>query len=43
MATCCICWGKAGGMKIAEGNPAYYGKPVCKDCQRYRKLLLETR
>ncbi len=43
MATCCICKNAAGTLKIKDGNPAYKGKPVCKECQGYRRLLQETR
>ena len=30
-------------LKIKEGNPKYKGKPICKDCQDMRKLLLSTK
>lgn len=43
MATCCICKGQANSLKITDGNPKYKGKPVCKECQGYRKLLLDTK
>ena len=43
MPTCCICKGPAASLKIKEGNPKYKAKPVCKECQGYRKLLLETK
>lgn len=43
MADCCICKENPGTLYIREGNPGYGGKPVCKSCQRYRRLLLETR
>lgn len=43
MALCVICKEKPGTLKIKDGNPAYKGKPVCKDCQRYRRLLMDTR
>ncbi len=43
MAACCICKAGAGTLKIKDGNPAYRGKPICKECQGYRKLLRETK
>lgn len=45
MATlkCVICREADGVLKIKEGNPDYYGKRVCRDCQRSRKLLLDTK
>ena len=43
MAVCVICKDRPGTIKIKEGNPAYKGKPVCKDCQRHRRLLMDTR
>ena len=41
MPKCCICKKNEGKIKIKEGNPAYKGKPICAECQGYRKLLLE--
>ncbi len=41
MPKCCICKKVEGKIKIKEGNPAYKGKPICTECQGYRKLLLE--
>ena len=43
MANCCICKDNPGTIRIKDGNPDYHGKPVCKVCQRYRRLLMETR
>ena len=43
MANCCICKDNPGTIRIKDGNPDYRGKPVCKVCQRYRRLLMETR
>ena len=45
MATpkCVICRAADGVLKIKEGNPDYHGKRVCRDCQRHRKLLLDTK
>ncbi|MDH3696486.1 MAG: hypothetical protein OEQ15_04130 [Nitrosopumilus sp.] len=43
MAQCCICKLVPGTLKIADGNPAYKGKPICKECAGYRKLLKETK
>lgn len=43
MADCCICKVNKATLKINEGNPKYKGKPICKECQGYRKLLLETK
>ena len=43
MAKCCICKLVEGTLKINDGNPKYKGRPVCKECQGYRKLLLETK
>lgn len=43
MAACCICKENPGTIRIKDGNPDYRGKPVCKVCQRYRRLLMETR
>jgi len=43
MAKCCICKLVEGTLKIKEGNTKYKGKPICKECQGYRKLLLETK
>ena len=43
MADCCICKNAPGKLKIKDGNPNYRGKPICRECQGYRKLLKETR
>jgi hypothetical protein len=43
MALCCICKKQEGKIKIKEGNPTYKGKPICKECQDARKLLLSTK
>ncbi len=43
MVICCICKKTEGKQKINEGNPNYKGKPVCKECQDARKLLLSTK
>jgi hypothetical protein len=43
MAKCCICKIAEGKLKISDGNPKYKGKPICKECQGYRKLLKETK
>jgi hypothetical protein len=43
MAVCCICKVNTGTLKITDGNPKYKGKPICKECQGYRKLLKETK
>ena len=43
MAVCCICKIAPGTLKIKDGNPKYKGKPVCKECEGYRKLLRETK
>ena len=43
MANCCICMENPGTLRIKDGNPDYKGKPVCKMCQKYRRLLMETR
>ncbi len=43
MANCVICKDKPGTGRIRNGNPAYKGKPICKQCQRDRRLLMETR
>ncbi len=43
MVKCCICKLAEGTLKIKEGNPKYKDKPICKECQGYRKLLLETK
>ena len=29
--------------QMGDGNPNYKGKPVCAECQGYRKLLKETK
>ena len=43
MVSCCICKQAPGTLKISDGNPKYKGKPICKECQGYRKLLKETK
>jgi len=43
MAKCCICKLVEGPLKITDGNPAYKGKPICKECQGHRTLLRETK
>jgi len=43
MVVCCICKINTGTLKITDGNPKYKGKPICKECQGYRKLLKETK
>lgn len=43
MAVCCICKINPGTLKIRDGNPKYKGKPICKECQGYRRLLRETK
>ena len=43
MIACCICKINTGTLKIKDGNPKYKGKPICKECQDYRKLLQETK
>lgn len=43
MAACCICKTNEGNLKIKDGNPKYREKPICRECQGYRKLLQETR
>ncbi|MFQ5440102.1 MAG: hypothetical protein ACE5DL_01425 [Nitrosopumilaceae archaeon] len=43
MADCCICKTNKATLKIKEGNPKYKGKPICKECEGYRKLLRETK
>ena len=43
MVVCCICKITTGTLKIKDGNPAYKGKPICKECDGYRKLLKETK
>ena len=43
MVVCVICKQNQGILKIKDGNPKYKGKPVCKECQGYRKLLQETK
>ena len=43
MVKCCICKAVEGNLKIKDGNPKYIGKPICKECQGYRKLLQETK
>ncbi|MFB5607931.1 MAG: hypothetical protein ACE5RI_05795 [Candidatus Nitrosomaritimum yanchengensis] len=43
MADCCICKVNKATLKIKDGNKKYIGKPVCKECEGYRKLLKETK
>ena len=43
MVLCCICKLVAATSKITDGNPKYKGKPICKECAGYRKLLKETK
>lgn len=43
MAKCCICKNTEGKLKITDGNPKYRGKPICRECQGYRRLLQETK
>jgi hypothetical protein len=43
MAVCCICKIAEGKLKITDGNPKYKGKPICKECQDYRKLLTDSK
>jgi len=43
MVLCSICKKLEGKLKINEGNPKYKGKPICKECQDTRKLLLSTK
>jgi len=43
MVVCVICKINQGTLKITDGNPAYKGKPICKECHEYRKLLKETK
>ena len=43
MVVCCICKIAPGTLKIKDGNPAYKGKPLCPECDGYRKLLKETK
>jgi len=43
MVKCVICKVNEGTLKIKDGNPKYKGKPICKECQEYRKLLQETK
>ncbi len=38
-----ICKIATGTLKIKDGNPAYKGKPLCVECDGYRKLLKETK
>jgi len=43
MVVCVICKISQGTLKITDGNPKYKGKPICKECHEYRKLLKETK
>lgn len=43
MVVCCICKINPGTLKITDGNPKYKGKPICKECDGYRKLFKETK
>jgi hypothetical protein len=43
MVKCCICKIAEAKLKISDGNPKYKDKPICKECQGYRKLLKETK
>ena len=43
MVVCCICKLVPGTLKITDGNPEYKGRPICAECQGYRKLLKETK
>jgi len=43
MVVCCICKIVPGILKIKDGNPKYKGKPICEECEGYRKLLKETK
>ncbi|MEO2265583.1 MAG: hypothetical protein ABGW49_06845 [Nitrosopumilus sp.] len=43
MVVCCICKIATATLKITTGNPKFKGKPVCKECEGYRKLLKETK
>ena len=43
MVKCCICKLVEATLKITDGNPKYKGKPICKECAGYRKLLKETK
>ena len=43
MVVCCICKVAPGKLKIKDVNPAYKGKPLCPECDGYRKLLKETK
>lgn len=43
MELCCICKVNKASTKIKDGNPKYRGRPVCKECQGYRRLLRDTR
>lgn len=40
--SCAICKESPGTGRIREGNPDYIGKPICRECQKARKLLRET-
>lgn len=40
---CCICGEKASTLRIQDGNPDYHGRSICRICQQYRQLLMETR
>jgi hypothetical protein len=43
MVVCCICKINPSTLKITDGNPKYKGKPICNECDGYRKLLKETK
>jgi hypothetical protein len=43
MVVCSICKINQGTLKITDGNPKYKGKPICDECNGYRKLLKETK
>lgn len=43
MMQCVICKENKGTQRIGNGNPAYKGKPVCAQCNKARKLLLDTK
>ena len=43
MAVCCICKSGEAKLKIKDGNPKYRGRPICRECQGYRRLLQETK
>ncbi len=43
MVVCSICKINPGTLKITDGNPKYKGKPICTECNEYRKLLKNTK